>query len=123
MTCGCGSSATPPRVLRGLGVSREFAPAGAAPLPEGDRVLLVDKPDSLQTYYRFGNRGIDWSHPDYPARKVANTVLGGRFTGRLNTALRIEGGLTYGAYSWFEEGIESIHHLVKRVEEAKEAHQ
>ena len=27
------------------------------------------------------------------------------------------------AYSWYEEGIESIHQLVKRVEEAREAHQ
>lgn len=67
------------------------------------RVLLVDKPGSLQTYFRFGNVGVDWSHPSYPARMVANTILGGRFTSRLNTALRIESGLTYGAYSWFAD--------------------
>jgi predicted Zn-dependent peptidase len=71
---------------------------------KGDRVLLVDKPDALQTYFQFGNLGFDWSDPDYPARYLANTVLGGRFTSRLNTALRIRGGLTYGAHSWFDDG-------------------
>jgi predicted Zn-dependent peptidase len=71
--------------------------------PAASRVLLVDKPDALQTYFWFGNLGIDWTHPDYPARYLANTVLGGRFTSRLNTALRIEGGLTYGAGSRFDD--------------------
>ncbi len=66
-------------------------------------VLLVDMPDAIQTYFHFGNHGIDWSHPDYPARHLANTVLGGRFTSRLNTALRVESGLTYGAGSAFED--------------------
>ncbi len=66
-------------------------------------VLLVDMPGSLQTYFRFGNLGIDWSHPDYPARTVANTMLGGRFTSRLNKSLRTESGLTYGASSRFDD--------------------
>ena len=69
----------------------------------GGNVLLVDKPDALQTYFRFGNLGVDWSDPRYPARYLANTILGGRFTSRLNTALRIEGGLTYGAGSGFSD--------------------
>lgn len=70
---------------------------------EATRVLLVSKPDSLQTYFRFGNLGLHWSDPDYPARMVANTILGGRFTSRLNTTLRIEKGLTYGAGSSFDD--------------------
>ncbi len=70
---------------------------------EEARVLLVDKPDALQTYFRFGELGFDWSDPDYPARALANTVFGGRFTSRFNTALRIEGGLSYGAYSGFDD--------------------
>jgi predicted Zn-dependent peptidase len=65
--------------------------------------LLVDMPGSLQTYFRFGNLGIDWSHPDYPARTVANTMLGSRFTSRLNKALRTDSGLTYGASSRFDD--------------------
>lgn len=79
--------------------------AGLAPAkpPAGDGVLLVDKPDALQTYFRFGGKGFDWSDPDYPARYLANTILGGRFTSRLNTALRIKAGLTYGADSRFDD--------------------
>ncbi len=79
-----------------------------APIPDpkpaaGGRVLLVDKPDALQTYFRFGNLGCDWSDPDYPARMLANTVFGGRFTSRINHALRISTGLSYGAYSGFDD--------------------
>ncbi len=33
---------------------------------------------------------------------VVNTLFGGRFTSRLNTALRVESGLTYGARSRFD---------------------
>jgi predicted Zn-dependent peptidase len=82
--------------------------AAPAALPEwkgtpGGRVLLVDKPDALQTYFFFGNRGFDWKDPDYPARFLANTILGGRFTSRLNKVLRTEKGLTYGASSGFDD--------------------
>ena len=67
------------------------------------RVLLVDHPGSLQTYFRFGGPGIPRDDPDHAARYLANTILGGRFTSRLNTALRIEAGLTYGARSSFDD--------------------
>lgn len=76
-------------------------PAIVAPKSRG--VLLVDFPSSLQTYFRFGQLGFDWKDPDYPARYVANTILGGRFTSRLNQKLRTESGLTYGAGSGFDD--------------------
>jgi predicted Zn-dependent peptidase len=63
----------------------------------GRRVLLVDKPDATQTYFWFGNIGIARRDPDRIPFNVATTAYGGRFTSILNTALRIEGGLTYGA--------------------------
>ena len=72
--------------------------------PKEARVLLVDFPSSLQTYFMFGQLGFDWRDPDYAARYVANTILGGRFTSRLNTSLRTESGLTYGAGSGFDDG-------------------
>ncbi len=80
--------------------------AAAAPLvtPPKDRgVLLVDFPTSLQTYFRFGQLGFDWKDPDYAARHLANTILGGRFTSRLNKTLRTDSGLTYGAGSTFDD--------------------
>jgi predicted Zn-dependent peptidase len=75
-------------------------PAPEAPPVErraGRRVLLVDKPDATQTYFWIGNIGIARLDPDRIAFSVATTAYGGRFTSILNTALRIEGGLTYGA--------------------------
>ncbi|MEO8217931.1 MAG: pitrilysin family protein, partial [Acidobacteriota bacterium] len=66
---------------------------------EGRRVLLVDKPDATQTYFWIGNVGVRRNDPQTPAIDLANTVFGGRFTSLINSALRIESGLTYGAFS------------------------
>lgn len=80
-------------------------PAPKSPVPQapavarraGRRVLLVDKPDATQSYFWIGNVGVARVDPDRVPLDVANTAYGGRFTSILNTALRIEGGLTYGA--------------------------
>jgi zinc protease len=84
-------------------------PAKAAPavkyegMPpvKGKRLLLVDKPDSTQTYFVIGNVGISSTDPDRTAVEVVNTAFGSRFTSMLNEALRVESGLTYGATSFF----------------------
>jgi predicted Zn-dependent peptidase len=68
---------------------------------EGQKLLLVDKPDATQTYFMVGNIGIDRYNPDRVAIEVVNTLFGGRFTSMINTALRINSGLTYGASSRF----------------------
>ncbi|PYS35987.1 MAG: hypothetical protein DMG14_25790, partial [Acidobacteria bacterium] len=75
----------------------------AAPPVQGKRLLLVDKPDSTQTYFYIGNVGINRTNPDRVGIAVVNTVFGGRFTSRLNTALRVDSGLTYGARSVFDQ--------------------
>ncbi|MDX1498413.1 MAG: pitrilysin family protein [Woeseiaceae bacterium] len=69
-----------------------------APLT-GRRVLLVDKPGATQTYFWLGNVGVAVTYPQRAELDIANTVFGGRFTSILNNALRIESGLTYGAFS------------------------
>lgn len=69
----------------------------------GRRLLLVDKPDSTQTYFYVGNVGIARTNPDRIAISVVNALFGGLFTSRLNTALRIDSGLTYGAISSFTQ--------------------
>jgi predicted Zn-dependent peptidase len=65
------------------------------------RVLLVDMPGAAQTYFRFGRLGLDTHFEDQATLDLVNTAFGGRFTSMLNTALRIESGLTYGASSRF----------------------
>jgi predicted Zn-dependent peptidase len=86
------------------GLPKKDAPAVTIPPPEparGVRLLLVDKPDATQTFFRFGNLGIAVNDPDRVAVDVVNTLFGGRFTSWINTALRIDSGLTYGAGSSF----------------------
>jgi zinc protease len=78
-------------------------PAVPAPLPvKGKKLLLVDKPDSTQTFFVFGNVGTAENDPDRVAIRVVNTIFGGRFTSELNEALRVESGLTYGAAAFFD---------------------
>jgi predicted Zn-dependent peptidase len=81
------------------GAEVEKAPA---PKPvKGRRVLVVDKPDATQTYFRFGNVGVAKGDPDEAALEVVNTVFGGRFTSWLMTELRTKSGLSYNAHSNF----------------------
>lgn len=62
-------------------------------------VLVIDKPDSVQTEIRVGNAGIPRSSPDYVALTAANQILGGPAANLLFQALRTERGLAYGASS------------------------
>ncbi|NOT60466.1 MAG: insulinase family protein [Acidobacteria bacterium] len=69
----------------------------------GKKLLLIDKPDSTQTYYRIGNLGVARTNKDRIQINVINTLFGGRFTSMLNDALRVSSGLTYGANSFFDQ--------------------
>jgi zinc protease len=61
------------------------------------RVVVVNKPDSVQTEVRVGHLGIPRTHPDYMAVNLAIRILGGEGSNRLHQVLRTERGLTYGA--------------------------
>ncbi|NED57736.1 insulinase family protein, partial [Micromonospora aurantiaca] len=60
------------------------------------RIVVVDRPGSVQTYLSFGHGVPDRSHHDWPSLTVAAHVLGGGLTSRLNAVLREEKGYTYG---------------------------
>jgi predicted Zn-dependent peptidase len=63
-----------------------------------NRVMLVNKPDTPQTWFMIGTLGPSWRETNlYAATELVRTVFGGRFTSWLNQKLRIESGLTYGA--------------------------
>jgi zinc protease len=68
------------------------------------RVLLIDSPGSVQTYFWIGNVGVDRRYAGRAALDLVNTLYGGRFTSILNTELRIKSGLSYGARSGFTRG-------------------
>jgi zinc protease len=82
-------------------------PAAAAPRKvQGRRVLLVDKPGATQTYFWLGNVGASRTDPARTQQSVVNTGFGGRYTSMLNSALRIDSGLTYGASATFDRGLQ-----------------
>jgi zinc protease len=64
-------------------------------------VQLVDRPGAAQTELRLGHAGVPRTHPDYIPLLVLNTLLGGKFTSRINLNLRERHGYTYGASSRF----------------------
>ncbi|MBX3480522.1 MAG: insulinase family protein [Caulobacter sp.] len=81
------------------------APAGALPaLPEvaatsKPRVIIVDMPDAGQASVIVAKRAITRDDPRYYAGLVANSVLGGGYSARLNQEIRVKRGLAYGAGS------------------------
>jgi len=84
-----GSAARPPALA-------------AAPQVRARSVWLIDLPGAPQSEIRIGRVGPPRSTPDYFPLVVANTVLGGSFTSRLNQNLREQHGYTYGASSRFD---------------------
>lgn len=71
------------------------------PASTARRVVLVDRPGSVQSEIRVGQVGVPRSTPDYFPLVVMNTILGGAFTSRLNMNLREKQGFTYGVSSGF----------------------
>lgn len=72
-----------------------------APAAAGARVHLVHREGSVQSEIRVGHVGVPRRHPDYYALVIANSILGGAFTSRLNMNLREKHGFTYGVRSGF----------------------
>lgn len=83
-----------------------FAGAGGGSAPQegpievtfrtGRRILLVDRPGSVQSTLRLGHPAPHRGHPDHVPTALAGTVLGGAFTSRLNHLIREVHGYTYG---------------------------
>jgi zinc protease len=68
----------------------------------GRRVVVVDRPGSVQSELRVGHLGIDRADPRYFPAMVMAALLGGVFGSRLNLRLREELGYTYGARCAFD---------------------
>ncbi|HEX6129999.1 MAG TPA: pitrilysin family protein [Candidatus Limnocylindria bacterium] len=77
---------------------REIHPAAAG----GRRVVIVDRPGSVQSELRMGHLGIQRTDPRYFPAIVLGAMLGGVFGSRLNLRLREELGYTYGARAGFD---------------------
>lgn len=60
------------------------------------RVVVVDRPGSVQTQLLIGRTGADRQDPVWPAQVLGTYCLGGTLTSRLDRVLREEKGYTYG---------------------------
>jgi zinc protease len=69
------------------------------PPAQPKKVVLVDRPGSVQTNIVAGNLAIRRNDPDYFALTVMDRVVGGGPSARLFLNLREVHGYTYGAYS------------------------
>jgi zinc protease len=72
-------------------------PANPTQRTAGTRVILVDRPGSVQSAIYVGVPGIPTDDPDFFRMTVLNRLLGGGFTSRINANLRERHGFTYGA--------------------------
>ncbi len=70
---------------------------GVTPPAPTRRIVVVDKPDAVQTEIRVGQLAIPRKHADFLKWDLAIKVLGGEGANRLHRVLRSERGLTYGA--------------------------
>ena len=80
-----------------------------APPEPTRRIVIIDKPDAVQTEIRVGQLGIPRKHVDYMAFDLASKILGGEGANRLHRVLRSERGLTYGAQADSEARKQSGH--------------
>jgi len=90
-----------------FGKWKNVRPASAGPgqaeaRPTSSRVVVIDMPESGQTAVVVARRGIRRSDPAYMQALVANSILGGGYSSRLNQEIRIKRGLSYGAGSSFD---------------------
>lgn len=87
---------------RPAGPAGDLPPAPAAPRTTRREIVIVDKPGAAQSQVRVGTVGVARDTPEYFPITVANTILGGSFTSRLNQNLRETHGYSYGAGSVFD---------------------
>ena len=84
--------------------------SSAAPAPPPEvavksgprRIVVVDRPGSVQSMLYAGHDGPSRTTPDYVPMTTMALVLGGMFNSRLNFRLREDKGYSYGAFGSFD---------------------
>ena len=69
-------------------------------MPDKGRVIIMDKPGSPQSVILAGHLMPPSGDKDYLTTEMANTILGGEFTSRVNMNLREDKHWAYGAYTF-----------------------
>jgi zinc protease len=68
---------------------------------ETSRLYFYDVPGAKQSVLRLERPSLSAVHPDYVLAQAINFPLGGIYTSKLNTSLRVDKGYTYGIRSGF----------------------
>ncbi|MFZ1866356.1 MAG: pitrilysin family protein [Polyangiales bacterium] len=79
---------------------------GEPPKATDRKILVVDRPGSVQSIIYIGNLAIRRSNREWIPLTVSNQVLGGSAASRLFMDLREKRSLTYGAYSAIVERVD-----------------
>lgn len=91
---------------KGSGAAPSPAPKTAAQKALEPRVVVIDMPEAGQAAVTVGRAGIRRGDASYFQALVANSVLGGGYSSRLNQEIRIKRGLSYGAGSSFSPRVQ-----------------
>jgi zinc protease len=88
---------------RAPNVPRATKAALTAPVATAARLAIIDKPGAEQSYILAGRISSRGNSPAYFAEQIANDVLGGAFTARINMNLREDKHWSYGAFSFMPD--------------------
>ncbi len=68
-------------------------------------LLLVDRPEAVQSSIRLALPAVGRTHPDHAALQLANLIFGGYFSSRWVENIREDKGYTYGPHSLVEHSV------------------
>ena len=72
-------------------------------LPEGPRLLLIDRPGAPQSMILAGHLAPPSGAPNAVAIGMMNDVIGGDYYARVNQNLRVDKHWSYGAYTFLQD--------------------
>ncbi len=90
---------------KGAGDGSTAATVADVALPAKPRVFLIDQPGAIQANIYVGQLMPSTKDAGATRLEIANAVLGGEFSSRLNMNLREDKHWAYGAYSFLQNAI------------------
>ena len=89
-----------------IGSDLAAKPSASSPLTPVDeaKIYFYDVPGAKQSVLRLSHPALAATDPDYPLAEAISFPLGGIYTSKLMTTLRVEKGYTYGIRSGFNGG-------------------
>ena len=90
---------------KGVGPTPSAAAVAAVARPAKPRVFLIDQPGAIQANIFAGELMPSTKDAGATRLEIANAVLGGEFSSRLNMNLREDKHWAYGAYSFMQNAL------------------